>query len=110
MRDLIKNKPFLIGFFIGISGLVCINVFMFFNTSCHHCYTLVGFPIPFYKAFSGNVYIDPSTNIMSNDDYEIFSALFLVIDVVVTIFSGYLLGLIFKFVTSKAEIEKLNLK
>lgn len=105
MYKLLKNNPFIIGFLIGIIFLLALNVFIYLNSSCHHCVRVIGVPFVFYEEFTGNIYYNPATGESRLDRYEKFYELNLIVDVVFTIGFGFLLGSIFKLERFKKIIK-----
>lgn len=110
MRNLIKNKAFIIGFASCILFLLCLNVFIFLESLCHHCVRRVGFPIIFWAQFMGNFSFTPEKGLTPHpDDFEYFLLLNLFTDIFITVGFSFLVGLLFKFVWSKI-ISRLSPK
>lgn len=109
MRKLFKDKAFLLGFSNGIIFFLCINLFIFFYSQCHHCVRIAGFPIIFWEKFVGNIYYNPVDG-FSDDDFENFFIYKLILDILITLVSGFVLGSILKFVSSKISSRRAALK
>ena len=109
MRKLISNKAFVLGFSIGILFFLCANILTVFNR-CHHCVTMIGFPVVFYKEYIGPIYWNGSGSDFTSNDFTNFSIFRLVANIFVVVLSSISLGLVFKFVWSKLASQRLNLK
>lgn len=106
MKNLIKDKAFVIGFLVSTILTLLIN----FQTivMCHHCLNGVGFPLKFYIWFSGTISFDQSSGEMSSQNFETFNTLNLIVDILFTIILSFIMGLIFKFVWSKLQEKTLK--
>ncbi len=109
MKNLIKNKAFIKGFTIGIFFFLLFNTFIFFNSKCHHCVNVAGFPIVFWERFIGNIYYNPVDG-FSNDDFEHFFIYNLIADILIALILSFVVGLIYKFIESKIALHRLYLK
>lgn len=109
MNKIFRNKAFIIGFANGIGFFLCINLFIFFYSQCHHCLTVAGFPIIFWEKFVGGFY-GSLDNPADDNFYEHFFAYKLFADILIAVFSSFVVGLIFKFINSKIVSRHLFLK
>ncbi len=108
MRDLIKSKVFIVGFMCGIFTFLCINIFIFFNSMCHHCVNVAGFPIIFFAKFVGNFSFTPSEGLTNNvNNYEWFYPFKLLADILIAVIISFIVGLILKFVWSRIVLRRL---
>ena len=110
MWNLIKNRVFIVGFTVCILLLLCLNVYLFLGSYCHHCVRAAGFPIIFWAQFMGNPNFSPDKGVTANpNDFEYFLLPNLIADIFITIGFSFLIGILFKFVCSKA-VSRLSPK
>jgi tryptophan-rich sensory protein len=109
VRNLIKNRSFLIGFVCGLLLFLCANILIFLNSHCHHCVRVAGFPLVFWEQFMGNINFTPEKG-SSNNDFENFYPFNLISDIAIAIIFCFVIGLIFKFIWSKILSSRTELK
>ena len=91
MKNLIFNKAFQLGFWIGFVSIVIFNLSTFtlpVEAHVHHYINTVGFPFAFYE-WGGNPYV------------ERISQKGLIADILVLLIYSFLVGLLFRFMWSQ---------
>ncbi len=110
MRKFFQNTAFILGFANGIVFFLCINIFIFFYSQCHHCFNIAGFPIIFWERFVGGFFINPDTGELTDNNFEHFFVYKLFADILIAIVSSFVVGLIFKFIQSIIASRRSSIK
>ncbi|MCU1288698.1 MAG: hypothetical protein JWN60_927 [Acidobacteria bacterium] len=100
MKNLIKNRAFIIGFFVGLLTFVGINFYSFlpkYNPPCFDCGETSGFPFAWYQS---------GTSLIIS---HILWA-YLIVDLLITITFSVIFGLIFNLIWSKVSSNRIELK
>ena len=108
MSKIKPNPIFFVGFVFGILLIVSITVLIYFNSHCHHCVRVFGFPFIFWEQFAGNIYYTPESGMSFPDDFENFYIWNLVVDILFALVFSLGLGFIFRFICSKITGQKFN--
>jgi hypothetical protein len=65
------NRAFKVGVGAGLILFAALNVFVYFQSRCHHCVWTIGSPLPVHQKFLGTIYYNPDRG-SSSDDFEYF--------------------------------------
>ncbi len=96
MKNLFQNTAFIIGFWGGIIIFVILNIMPSTTNQFSNITTDRGFPLLAYR-----------TNLSSNySTYVFWSGL--IADIVIALFSSFVVGFGFKFIWSKITLRRLN--
>lgn len=78
-----RSKAFFLGVAVASLLFVFANVYFFLTSGCHHCVRMVGFPIPFYEWFAGNLHFTPEGGFSAPNDFVHFYPMFLILDIII---------------------------
>jgi xanthine/uracil permease len=105
MKNLIRNKSFIIGLIFGVILFLCLNIYTIYDTPCHHCANWIGFPLPVFVEF-----ITSSENNPFGKQVKEFYWFSIVINIFITLVFSFITGVIFRMIWSKLSSRQTNLK
>jgi hypothetical protein len=98
MNKLFQNKPFKIGFLIGILTIVGLSIYTFYHSEyCKYALQCAGFPLSFYEKFLTKCELIAGEGVAIDCFSWHFSWSGAFIDFLVAIILGFIVGFVYKF-------------